>query len=125
MLQRDVKYYDNARAMTRAIALDNTEEAWTFVYQAQADPNTKGKIENYARLFDGNEVRIFTPYKCEKTGAFESENDIYTETTYYKVYVLAKDSSEEPDYYAKVTARKDNSGEGIISLEIYEEAPQG
>ena len=122
-LPGDIKYYDSARVLVRAIALGNMDEAWNFIYQAQADPKIKENMENYAKLFDGNEVRIFTQYKCEKTGDFESENDVYTETTYYKIYVFAKDSSEEPDYYAKITARKDNNGEGIISLEIYEEAP--
>lgn len=122
-LPGDIKYYDDAKAMVRAIALGNMDEASNFVYQAQADPNIKDNMENCAKLFDGNEVRIFSQYKCEKTGNYESENDTYTETTYYKVYVFAKDSSEEPDYYAKVTARKDNSGEGIISLDVYEKDP--
>ena len=122
-LPGDIKYYDNARMMVRAIALGNVDEAWDCVYQAQADPKIKENMENYAKLFDGNEVRIFTQYKCEKTGDFESENDVYTEATYYKIYVFAKDSSEAPDYYAKIIARKDNNGEGIVSLEIYEEDP--
>lgn len=119
----DIKYYDDARMMVRAIALGNIDEAWSFVYQAQADSKIKEYMENYVKLFDGNEVRIFSQYKCEKTGDFESENDVYTETTYYKIYVFAEDSTEAPDYYAKITARKDDSGEGIVSLEICEEQP--
>ena len=122
-LPGDIKYYDDARAMTRAIALGNMEEAWDFIYQAQADPKLKENMENYVKLFGGNEIKIFSQYECEKTGDFESEDDVYTETTYYKLYVFAKDSSEIPDYYAKITARKDTNGEGIISLEIYEEDP--
>ena len=122
-LPGDIKYYDDARAMVRAIALGNMDEAWSFVYQAQADPNLKDNLDNYAQFFDNNEVKMFNQYKCEKTGDFESANDVYTETTYYKLYVFVSDSSEEPDYYAKITARKDSNGEGIISLEIFEEYP--
>ena len=122
-LPGDVKYYTDASKMVRSIALGNVDEAWDFVYQEQAVPELKKNIENYVKLFAGNEVRIFTQYECEKTGDFESADGVYTETTYYKIYVFSKDSSEEPDYYAKITARKDNSGEGIISLEIYGETP--
>ena len=124
-LPGDVKFYDDERAMVRAIALGNVDEAWNYVYQKQTDPNLKDDIESYATLFDNHEVKSFSQYKCERVGDFESEDGVYTETTYYKVYVLVDDFSAEPDYYAIVTARKDPNGSGIIALEISKERKTG
>ena len=114
----DAKYYADARSMVKAIAADNLDEAWSYVYDEMADSGLKEKLTQYKELLNSHEVKRFDAYECEKTGEYYSEDSTYTEITYYKIYSLTEDFSGEPDFYAKVTAMKDSGGEGIISLDI-------
>ena len=117
-----LSYLVGAQNMIERIAAGDLENAWNPVYKAQADPELGEKFERYEEMFHGRTVIRCDCYDYERTGDRSVTDELYTETTYYKIY-LTEDYQGEPDFYAKVVGILDGNGDGIISLEISEDCP--
>lgn len=114
-----LSYLVSAQNMIESIAAGDLEKAWNPVYAAKADSGLDQKFVLYAEMFNNRTVTRCDCYDYERTGDRTASNEVYTETTYYKIY-LTEDYNSEPDFYAKVVGISDGNGDGIISLEISE-----
>ena len=121
--EQPLRFLSGTQKMVKDISNGNLDEVWGNVYHPMAEPNLQEKLEYYVELLNGREIKRCDCYDYERTGDPTVDDSTYTEITYYKIY-LTEDYSGEPDFYAKAVGIKDSNGEGTISLEIYEEAPQ-
>lgn len=120
--EQPLSYWEGAQKIVESIAEGDLESAWYPVYTAMAESELEKKFELYAEMFNGHEVKRCDCYDYEKTGDRSVENELYAETTYYKIY-LTENYSDDPDYYVKAIGISDRNGDGIISLEILKDCP--
>ena len=120
--EQPLSYLVSAQNMIECIAAGDIENAWNPVYKAKADSELGKKFEIYAEMFNGRAVTRCDCYDYERTGDGSAASELYTESTYYKIY-LSEDYNDEPDFYAKVVGISDGNGDGIISLEMSEDCP--
>lgn len=120
--EEPLSYISGVQNMLLDISTGKMDEAMGRIYVDMAVPELEENLEICAELLDGREIKRCDCYDYERTGDRSDSSTIYTETTYYRIY-LTEDYSGEPDFYAKAIGISDGKGDGIISFEIYSEYP--
>lgn len=115
-------YIAGVRDILADIASGNMEMALCRCYKGMADPKLEENLQACAELLAGREIKRCDCYDYARTGNRSDANTVYTETTYYKIY-LTEDYYGEPDLYAKAVGISDGEGDGIISFEVYTTCP--
>lgn len=120
--EEPLAYIAGVQYMLMDISSGNMEMAMGRCYQGMADPTLEENLQTCAELLAGREIKRCDCYDYARTGNRSDTNTVYTETTYYKIY-LTEDYYGEPDLYAKALGISDGEGDGIISFEIYDACP--
>ncbi len=109
----------NAKNMIDQLSWGNIIDAWDPVYRDKADPDLEEKLEACQALIGGREVLRCDCYEYTTTGDAAGPGN-YEEITRYKITL-----EDNTLLYAQAVCFKDENGEGIISLEVFENDPWG
>lgn len=102
--------------MIRELSYGNVEEAWNPVYESMADADLKERLAAYAELIDGRTVDRCDCVGHSTTGDNSGPGN-YEEITKYQITF-----GDGTILYAQAVCIRDDHGEGIISLDLFEES---
>ena len=120
--EEPLSYVSGVQYMLTDISDGNMDKAMGRIYTEKAESQINENLLLCAELLNGREIMRCDCYDYERSGNRSDISTIYTETTYYRIY-LTEDYSSDPDFYVKATGILDANGDGIVSFEIYSEIP--
>ena len=107
----------SSQEMINALSSGDIEEAWNPVYEAGAASDLKDRLGEYSELIDGREISRCDCVNYSVIGDDRGPGN-YEEITQYKVTL-----NDQTVLYAQATCIRDENGEGIIDLQLFEESP--